>query len=824
MPSMLTYSLNGQTSDDTKAVIEQALSALEGTNVAEVDVADHSIRVTTTTANVGAQIDALTRLGYGVETQTVDLSVDGMSCGSCVSRVERLARAVPGVVRATANLATRRARLEVLPGAASAAALARSLSEAGYPATPASERVEAGDETGIQSSAVIAAILTLPVVVLAMGGHLVPAFHHLIGASIGHGVNGWIQGVLTTLVLAGPGRVFFVRGFAGLKRGAPDMNALVLLGTSAAWAYSWFALLVPTWFPSGTNGLYFEAAAVIATLVLVGRALEARARSRTGDAIGQLMMLSPENAMVERDGGWQAVPVAEIQVGELVRLRPGERVAVDGIVTLGQSPVDESMISGEPIPVEKGSGDRLVGGTLNGAGSLEFRATAVGDQTVLAKIIRLVEDAQAAKLPIQAQVDRITGVFVPIVIGVAVLTVVVWLMFGEPRLALVAGVSVLIIACPCAMGLATPVSVIVGAGRAAAFGVLFRNAEALQTLQEARVIAFDKTGTLTEGRPALTGVAIADGWTRPEVLGMAASVAALSEHPVSRAIKETAEAEGLPLLAARGFRTSTGAGVEADIGDQHVIVGAMRHMAAMGVDLGDLSADGENFAAEGQTPLYVAIGGRAVAALGVSDRAKPSAAAAIEALDDLGLASAMVTGDHRRAAEAMGARLGINAIEAELSPEGKVGAIARLRRTHGVVAFVGDGINDAPALAEAGTGVAIGTGTDIAIETADVVLMSGDLASVVNAFVVSRAVMRNIRQNLFWAFAYNAALIPVAAGVLYPIAGVLLSPMLAAGAMALSSVFVVMNALRLNRLAPGLPADKGGSLSDMGLVHQEARP
>jgi Cu+-exporting ATPase len=542
---------------------------------------------------------------------------------------------------------------------------------------------------------------------------------------------------------------------------------------------------------------------VIVTLILLGRWLEARAKGRTGAAIQRLVGLRPRMALVERNGEVVEVDVAEVKVGDVLHLRPGSRVAVDGLVSSGQSYVDESMITGEPVPVLKSEGATVIGGTVNGAGALMYRATAVGKDTMLSQIIRLVEEAQGAKLPIQSLVDRVTGVFVPIVMALAAFTVFIWLLFGpDPALALalISGVSVLIIACPCAMGLATPTSIMVGTGRAAEMGVLFRKGDALQALQETRVVALDKTGTLTQGKPELTTLTLAPGRNRDQVLPMIAAVEAQSEHPVAAAIVRAAKGGALP--AVTEFETITGMGAQGVVGGRLVLVGADRFMAKRGVDLGALRSAQQDIAKNGETPLFAAIDGQIVAAIGVSDPIKQTTPAAIAALHDLGLTVAMITGDNQTTAEIIARKLGIDHVVAEVLPEGKVAAVTALRAKHGKIAFVGDGINDAPALAAADVGIAIGTGTDVAIQAADVVLMSGELTGAIDALKISKATMRNIRQNLFWAFAYNAALIPVAGGALYPVTGLLLSPMLAAGAMAMSSVFVVSNALRLRRVRP----------------------
>ncbi len=583
------------------------------------------------------------------------------------------------------------------------------------------------------------------------------------------------------------------------------MNSLVAVGTSAAYLYSVIATFLPALIPAEVRAVYFEAAAVIVVLILLGRYLEARAKGRTGAAIEKLLGLQARTARVVRGGEIRDVRIEEIRAGEILVVRPGDRIAVDGEVTEGTSYIDESMITGEPVPVATAAGDAVTGGTINGAGSFRLKATRVGGDTTLSQIIRMVEQAQGAKLPIQGMVDKITLWFVPAVMAAALLTVLVWLIFGPSpamSLALVAGVSVLIIACPCAMGLATPTSIMVGTGRAAEMGVLFRKGDALQLLANVDVVAFDKTGTVTEGRPELTDLELANGFTRADVLALVAAVEEQSEHPIGEALVRAARSEELPRHAVTEFTSITGFGVKARVNGHDVMVGADRLMEREGLNPGALRDSEQLMAKRGRTALYAAIDGQVAAVIGVADPVKQASAAAIAALHDLGLKVAMITGDKRETAEAIGREAGIDDVIAGVLPDGKVAALDRLREGGRKVAFVGDGINDAPALAHADVGIAIGTGTDVAIESADVVLMSGDLRGVVNAFEVSRRTMANIKQNLFWAFGYNVALIPVAAGVLYPVSGVLLSPVLAAGAMALSSVFVLSNALRLRRIRP----------------------
>ncbi len=739
--------------------------------------------------------------------QTITLSVEGMSCASCVGRVERALAAVPGVVSASVNLATETAHLRFDQGQVAPDDLIAVSAAAGYPATIAARSdADQGVRKDREAAALarmtwIAAALTLPVFVVEMGGHMFPPLHHLVAQTIGAQTSWVLQFVLTTIVLAWPGQGFYRKGYPALLRGAPDMNSLVALGTTAAYGYSVVATFASGLLPPGTAAVYYEAAAVIVVLILLGRTLEARAKGRTGAAIRRLVGLVPKMARVERGGVVVDLPLDQIVAGDVLHARPGERIAVDGEVTQGASYVDESMITGEPAPVAKAVGATVTGGTVNGNGALTFRATHVGADTVLSQIIGMVEQAQGAKLPIQGVVDRITLWFVPAVMALAALTVALWLVFGPaPTLAhaLVAGVSVLIIACPCAMGLATPTSIMVGTGRAAELGVLFRKGDALQALQGVQVVALDKTGTLTAGRPELTDLAVMDGFAEAEVLALLAGAEAASEHPVASAILRAVQERGLAVPVATGFIAIPGYGVQAQVAGRAVLAGADRLMRREGVTLPGVNP-GADFADKGRTPLYLAIDGRLAAVIGVADPIKPGTPAAIAALKAQGLRVAMITGDNKATAAKIAAELGIADVMAEVLPAGKVAALQTLR-AYGPLAFVGDGINDAPALAAADVGIAIGTGTDVAIETADVVLMSGDLGAVVRAFAISRATMRNIRQNLFWAFGYNVLLIPVAAGALYPAYGWLLSPALAAGAMAVSSVFVLTNALRLRRV------------------------
>ncbi len=812
----LSLAVEGMNCASCAGRVERALAALPGVASASVNLATGRAEVVFDgpAADPRAAVSAIEAAGYAVPEETVELAVEGMHCASCVGRAERALLAVPGVLEVGVNLATERARVRLARGAATPAGLARAVEAVGYAAKPvpppsrgdgaaeAATARRAAERARLARDLRLAAVLTLPLLLVEMGSHLVPAFHDLLARTVGEGGVRAAQFALATAVLFGPGLRFFRHGVPALLRAAPDMNSLVALGTAAAYAYSAVATFAPGLLPAGSANVYFEAAAVIVTLVLLGRTLEARARDRASEAIRRLVELQPRTARVRRRNGAVAeVPVADLRPGDVVEVRPGERLPADGAVAEGESHVDESMVTGEPMPVRKAAGAPVVGGTVNGTGALAVRLSRVGADTVLAGIIRMVEGAQGSKLPIQAVVDRVTRWFVPAVLALALLTVAAWLAFGpDPALALVNGVAVLIIACPCAMGLATPVSILVGTGRGAAIGVLFRRGEALQALSETRAVALDKTGTLTRGRPELTDLQTAPGFVREEVLAMVAAAEAPSEHPIARAL--VAAAAGRTPAKAEGFEALVGKGVRATVGGVRVEVGSGRFMAELGLDPAVFTAEAARLAQEGKTPLYAAVGGRLAAVLAVSDPIRDTTPAAIAALRARGLHVALVSGDDARTADAVARRLGIGEVVAEATPEDKLAAIRRLQAEHGRLAYVGDGINDAPALAAADVGVAVGGGADIAAEAADVVLVSGDLSAVPDAIALSAATMRNIRQNLFWAFAYNAALIPVAAGALYPVNGALLSPVLAAGAMALSSVFVVGNALRLRGFRP----------------------
>ncbi|WP_417441845.1 heavy metal translocating P-type ATPase [Idiomarina sp.] len=741
-------------------------------------------------------------------SKSVRLSVEGMSCGSCASRVDKALNGLDGVEDASVNLASDSAEV-TYSEKLSVDDLVQAVKTAGYDAHEVIDRdkqmreqreQQAKEMRTLKGQLWLSTLLTLPVFILAMGNHMVPVFSEWVHNSLGLQTSWWIQLVLTTLVLAVPGARFYKLGVPALFRGAPDMNSLVALGAMAAWGYSVVATLFPSWLPSESVNVYFEASAVIVTLILAGRFMEARAKSHTSDAIQRLMSLQSKTARVVRDGEVTEVDIAELGKGDEIEVRPGERIALDGEVSSGDSYVNEAMITGEAEPVHKQKGDKVVGGTLNEKGTLRFKVTATGEGTVLAQIIRMVEQAQGSKLPIQDTVNRITLWFVPAVMLVALLTFVVWYFAASESaltFALVNAVAVLIIACPCAMGLATPTSIMVGTGRGAEMGVLFRQGSALQALQQSKGVIFDKTGTLTEGKPTITEWITLSEFNEKEVLTLAASVEAKSEHPTAEALVNYAKDQDIKVSEPDTFEAISGLGVTGKVDGKTLYIGTSELMQDNDIALDAEPADAKTWSESGRTPIYVAIDGKLAAAFTQDDPIKASARELIKRLHADGLKTAMVTGDAESTAKRIAKELGIDEVVANVKPDGKVDAVKRLKKEWGQVIFVGDGINDAPALASADVGFAIGTGTDVAIESADVVLMSDNLTVVQQAFALSEATMRNIRQNLFWAFAYNTALIPVAAGVLYPFFGILLSPMLAAGAMALSSVFVITNALRL---------------------------
>ena len=815
--------------------IEEAVTRIPGVHETAVNLATERARVTYDPAMVTpAHIaHAVTDAGYTPAVVKRTLRVGGMQDASAVSRVEAALRAVPGVLRADLNLAAENAFIAYLPDVTDMAALNSSVAEAGYtleavghePETALGGPAQAAgsaEQRAMKTRLGIALALSLLVLLGSMGSVLIPSLRGWWGE------NPYLLWALATPVQFWAGWRFYRGAWATLRHLTFDMNALIVMGTSAAYFYSVAAVLAPGFFISqamnGETPLYFDTAAVIITLILLGRYLEARAKRQTAAAIHALMDFQPQMARIVREGTPHEVPVATLAVGDVVQVRPGERVPVDGLVLEGQSAVDESMLTGESMPVEKEPGDEVVGGTLNTIGAFTFRATRIGKDTALARIVRLIEEAQGSKAPLQRLADRIAARFVPAVIAVALVTFFAWYLLGpEPALtrALLAFVAVLIIACPCALGLATPTAVMVAMGAGAAKGVLVRDSEALERLHNVTTVVLDKTGTLTQGKPEVTDVIAVDrmdsgvrrndepGDSSPqsiasesaaEMLRLAAAAEQVSEHPLSQAVVRAAHAKSLTLPPAKEFIAAPGRGIRAEVAGKLIRVGNQAYMEESGVDLGENAARARSFHEKGKTALFVAVDGILAGMIAVADTLKPSAAPTVQALRERGLTVMMLTGDAARTAQAIAGQLAIEHVSAEVLPGQKAAAIEERQAAGEVVAMVGDGINDAPALARADVGIALGAGADVALEAADITLMGDNLSGLETAFALSLATRRTIWQNLGWAFGYNVVLIPVAAGVLYPFIGIVLNPMLAAAAMAFSSVSVVMNSLRLRRL------------------------
>ncbi len=759
----------------------------------------------------------------------LDFPVKGMHCAACVNKVEQALRGVPGVKAAAVNLATERATVRLAPEGPSLERLREAVAGAGYTvpadiaATPESadrEQAERAEENRrLRIKVIVGAALAVPV--------LLGSMHEIFPWAPGWLRNPYLLWALTTPVQFWVGWQFHAAFVKELRHRSASMNTLVSIGTNAAYFFSVAVTLWPHVFMATGAMPYYEASALLMTFLVLGRWLEARARGGTSEAIRRLIALQPKTARVLRDGREEDVAIGAVAVGDLVRVRPGERVAVDGEVVEGASAVDESMLTGESLPVEKGPGAAVVGGSVNRTGSFTFRATRVGRETVLAQIIRLVEEAQGSKAPIQRLADRVAAVFVPVVLVIAGITFAVWWAWGpEPAFfyAVANAVGVLVIACPCAMGLATPTAIMVGTGKGAELGVLIKSAEALEQLQRVRTVVFDKTGTLTVGRPVVTDVVPAPGVEGDGLLALAAAAEQGSEHPLGEAIVTEAKARGLALPPVSEFQAVPGQGVDALAADGRILLGNARMMTARGIDVGGLEPRIRQLAQDGKSAIYIAFGGEPQGVVAVADVLKPETRAAVAALKRLGVEVAMLTGDTRLTGEAIARQAGLDRVLADVLPEQKAAEIKRLQSDGRLVAMVGDGINDAPALAQADVGIAMGSGTDVAIEAADVTLMRGDLRGVVTAVELSRRTIRIIKENLGWAFGYNIVLIPVAAGLLYPVSGILLSPILAGMAMALSSVSVVANSLRLKRFTPTVFRSGGPDMATDPVCKMEVDP
>ncbi len=835
--------ITGMTCAACSARIEKVLKRTDGVRQASVNFAAHraTVEYDPTQTTTGALVETIHDAGYGTAgTAEARFFVNDSECMTCppaqrvpAPKLESAVGAVPGVVTGVYNPATQQVIVEYLPGAADLAVIRNAIASAGYrvedlPPQPQSSRTGEDEPDWEQQAREqeyrdilrrfwVALVFGLPVTVIAMLHLDFPGNH-------------WIQFLLTTPVMFYSGRQFFIGAWGALRHRAADMNTLIALGTGSAYLFSVVATLFPGAVAPAIPGaagtahahpagaamapVYFEAAAVIIALILAGRLMEARAKARTGDAIRRLMGLQARTAHVVRGGQELEIPVEEVVPGDLVLVRPGEKIPVDGVIREGSSAVDEAMLTGESLPVEKHPGDEVFGGTVNRTGAFRFAATKVGKDTALQQIIKLVQDAQGSKAPIQRLADVISGIFVPVVLIIAIVTFVAWFDLApvETRLqqALVAFVSVLIIACPCALGLATPTAVMVGTGKGAENGILIRGGESLETAHKLAAIVLDKTGTITQGRPELTDVVPAAGMDADELLRLVASAERVSEHPLGEAIVRGAQERSLRLAEATGFNSLTGRGLEATVEGRSLLIGNPRLMGEREIDVSALSETLERISGEGKTPMLVAVDGRAAGIVAVADTVKESSAAAVAALKRLGLEVVMITGDNRRTAEAVAREVGIDRVMAEVLPEHKSEQVRKLQAEGKTVAMVGDGINDAPALAQADVGIAIGTGTDVAMEASDITLIRGDLLGVVTAIQLSKATMRTIRQNLFFAFIYNTLGIPIAAGLLYPFFGIMLSPIIASAAMALSSVSVVSNSLRLKGFRPsrGVPAHR----------------
>lgn len=811
----LTLPVTGMTCANCVLTVERNVKKVEGVSEATVNFAAEKVTLAydPTVTQPAAVIERIRKAGYDVPTATVDLPITGMDCVNCANTIQRKLGRLDGVLEANVNFATEKAAVTYAVGAVTRVDLVEAVREAGYDVVDPAAGVEMEDAEAAARAAevrhqwrrlTVGLLFTLPLFVLSMGRDF--GFWGAWAQAMWVNVLFWL---LATPVQFYVGKDYYVGGYKSLRGGSANMDVLVAMGSSVAYIYS-LAVLIGDWL--GSHGLghhvYFETSATIITLIVAGKVVEARAKGQTSQAIKKLMGLRAKTARVERAGVESDIPIEQVRRGDIVVVRPGEKIPVDGLVVEGRSAVDESMLTGESLPVDKQAGDEVIGATLNVQGLLKFEATKVGRETALAQIIKLVETAQGSKAPIQRLADQISAVFVPVVMGVALLALIIWLVSGATfTTALLRLIAVLIISCPCAMGLATPLSVMVGMGKGAEYGILFKNSSALERAHQVTAVVLDKTGTITQGQLAVTDVATdgASAWSEEELLRLAASAEKGSEHPIGAAIIAAAEARGLRLSPPVRFESIAGHGIAARVDEHDVLLGNLRLMERERIPLNGLQPTLNRLQNEAKTAMWLAVDGQASAVIGVADTVKPSSKEAIAQMRALGLTVVMMTGDNAATAEAIGREVGLDRVLAEVLPGDKAAKVAELQREGYVVAMVGDGINDAPALAQADVGLAIGTGTDVAMESADITLMRGDLRSVPQAIHLSQATLRNIRQNLFWAFGYNAALIPIAAGILAPFAWApdflrQLHPIMAALAMVMSDVFVVSNALRLRRV------------------------
>ena len=815
-----TYAVTGMTCAACSSAVKKAVAKLDGVESGDINLATEKLNITFDEGRLSFDDikKAVEDAGYGLRDdtppKTAELLVEGMTCAACSAAVERVTKKLDGVLSASVNLTTNKGVFEYNPSKVKLSEIKAAIEKVGY--TP--RDVESGEvrdlekerlerEARIMRTRLIAAVIfAVPILYLAMS-HMFPA----LGVPIPNFMSPHVHPLTFALIQLGltipvliAGSRFFTRGFKTLFKGAPNMDTLVAIGTGSAFLYSLFAT-IKIWLGDVdfVMSLYFESAAVVITLVMVGKYLEASSKGKTSDAIKKLMQLRPTTATIVKDGKQLEVPIDEVSVGDSVIVRPGSSYPVDGVVTDGLSTADESMLTGESLPVEKQPGSAVTGGSINGEGLITFKASRVGGDTALAKIIRLVEDAQSKKAPIAKMADIVSGWFVPTVLAIAVIAAVSWAIAGKDfNFVLTIFVSVLVIACPCALGLATPTAVMVGTGKGAELGILIKSGEALETAHKITTVVLDKTGTITEGKPALTDIRTYDGFSEEDTLALAASAERGSEHPIARAIVTAAEEKGLDLMLPERFTAAPGRGIDAVVGKKRVLAGNLALMNENGIDTSASDSDAQTLSQAGRTLMYIAADGKLAALMAAADTVKKTSREAIQKLKDLGLDVYMMTGDNKETAAVIAGDVEIDHVLSEVLPQDKAGEVKRLQEAGATVAMVGDGINDAPALVQADVGIAIGTGTDVAVESADIVLMRGDLNKVAAAIALSRATIRNIKQNLFWAFIYNSLGIPFAAGVVYLFGGPLLSPVFAGAAMAFSSVSVVSNALRLRRFKP----------------------
>lgn len=813
-----TLNVEGMTCASCVQSVEKTTKNLTGVTQSNVNLATEKLTINFDANTVSLQEiqDAVSNAGYKAvpDTQKKTFAINGMTCASCAQSVEKATGKLEGVYESNVNLATEKMSVEYDDSIVSVSDIIDAVSNVGYKAREDIDSGKTIDENQqkqdekrkkIWNRFLISAAFSIPLLYLAMG--------HMMGAPIPGFLNPMnnpltfaFAQLLLTIPVAVVNRNIYKNGFRTLFRGHPNMDSLIAVGTGAAIVYGLFALgMIMAGNTGYVHDLYFEAAAMILTLIVLGKYLEELTKGRTSEAIKKLMGLAPKTAIIIRAGNEVEVSIDEVIEGDMIVVKPGEKMPVDGVVAKGSTAVDEAMLTGESMPVEKNVGDQIIGASINKNGTIQYEATKVGKDTALSQIIKLVEDAQGSKAPIAKMADVISGYFVPIVIGIAILSGLVWLISGQSVLfALTIFITVLVIACPCALGLATPTSIMIGTGKGAENGVLIKSGGALETTHKLDTIVFDKTGTITEGKPMVTDIVSTNGISENELLTLSASAEKGSEHPLGEAIVRDAEEKGINFLSTSNFSAIPGHGIEVTINDYNMLLGNKKLMDTRQITLDDLTAKSDALASEGKTPMYIAINDKIAGIIAVADTVKENSLKAIEKLHEMGIEVAMITGDNKRTAEAIAKQVGIDRVMSEVLPEDKANEVEKLQNENRKVAMVGDGINDAPALAQADVGIAIGSGTDVAMESADIVLMRSDLMDVPTAVQLSKSTIRNIRQNLFWAFAYNTAGIPIAMGILFLFGGPLLSPMFAAAAMSFSSISVLLNALRLKRFKPSV--------------------